>query len=107
VFFSEKGALMKVCSDSRMKGRPLVWRLTVGLLVVSATALVAIPGADAAVAIPSPVKVPQSIVGRQLEPLCGVIALADDVFAVGVEPNHFEFPHGISSQAPCRSARTC
>src|SRR6202020_459902 len=51
-------------------------------------------------------KVPQPIVGRQLELLCGVISLADDVFAVGVEPNHFEFPHGFSSQALCRSATT-
>jgi hypothetical protein len=53
---------MKVCSDSRMKGRPLVWRLTIGLLAMSATGLIAILGADAAVAIPSPVNVPQSIV---------------------------------------------
>jgi hypothetical protein len=53
---------MNVCSDSRMKGRSLVWRLTIGLLVVSATGLIAIPGAGAAVAIPSPVNVPQSIV---------------------------------------------
>ena len=53
---------MKVCSDPRMKGRPFVWCLTIGLLVVSATGLIAIPGADAAVAIPSPVNGPQSIV---------------------------------------------
>jgi len=53
---------MKVCSDSRMKRRSLVRHLTVGLLTLSATGLIAIPGADAAVAIPSPVNVPQSIV---------------------------------------------
>jgi hypothetical protein len=38
---------------------------------------------------------PQSLVGRQPELLCGFISLADDVFAVGIEPNHFEFPHGV------------
>jgi hypothetical protein len=45
-----------------MKRRSLVWRLTVGLLTLSATGLIAMPGANAAVAIPSPVNVPQSIV---------------------------------------------
>ena len=54
----------------------------------------------------APQKFAQSIVGRQLELFCGVATLADDVFAVGIEPNHFEFPHGFSSQAFCRSATT-
>jgi len=44
---------------------------------------------------------PQSVVDYQLELFCGFLTLADDVFAVVIEPNHFEFPHGFSSQAPC------
>ncbi len=43
----------------------------------------------------------QPFVGHQLELFCGFFTLADDVFAVVIEPNHFEFPHGFSLQAPC------
>jgi hypothetical protein len=53
---------MKVCCDLRMKRRPFVWRLTIGLLVVSATGLIAIPGADAAIAHRSRANIAESIV---------------------------------------------
>ena len=47
----------------------------------------------------------QSVVDADLVLVCGVVTLADDVFAVEIESDDLEFPHGVSSQAPRRPAR--
>jgi hypothetical protein len=47
----------------------------------------------------------QSVVDADLDLVCGVVTLADDVFAVDIESDDLEFPHGVSSQAPRRPAR--
>ena len=46
---------MMGCSSCRTKRRALVWRLSAGLLAMSATILIAIPGANAATADRPPV----------------------------------------------------
>ena len=51
---------MMGCSRCSMKRRALVWRLSAGLLAVSAAVLIAIPGANAATADRPPVATAQS-----------------------------------------------
>jgi len=53
---------MMVRCGSRLKRLPWVWRLSIGLLAVSATGFIATPGADAAIRHQSPINVAQSIV---------------------------------------------
>jgi len=52
---------MMGCSSRSMKRRALVWRLSAGLLAMSATLLIAIPGANAATADRSPVTTAQPL----------------------------------------------
>ncbi len=47
----------------------------------------------------------QPVVDADLELVGGVVTLADDVFAVEIESDDLEFPHGVSSQVPRRPAR--
>src|SRR4029077_8717943 len=55
-----KDPLMMGWSSCTMKRHALVWRLSAGLLAMSATVLVAIPGANAATADRAPVTTVQS-----------------------------------------------
>jgi hypothetical protein len=51
---------MMGCRSCTTKRRPLVWRLSAGLLAMSATVLIAMPGANAATADRPPVTTAQS-----------------------------------------------
>src|SRR5205085_9707004 len=56
-----KDLVMMGCSSCSVKCRALVWRLSAGLLALSATVLIAIPGANATTADRPPVITAQSV----------------------------------------------